>query len=116
MTNEASLAGQFMTDVPLADVADAFRRAGLDAHYHKNPQGHEEVFVNGAGDADCLLEPDTPSEYLVADAGGERGPLEEMARAMSTVLTGMRIIHRLELYNVDDGEMFAYLHYGWPLS
>jgi hypothetical protein len=115
MTDQASLAGQFMTDVPLADVADAFRRAGLGAHYHQNPRGDEEVHVNGAGDADCLLQPDTPSEYLVADAGGERGALEEMARTMSTVLTGMRIIHRLELYGLDQ-EMFAYLNHGWPLE
>lgn len=117
MTDEASLAGQILTDVSLAELADAFRRAGLDAHYHRNPHGDEEVFVNGAGDADadCLLQTYTPGEYLVVDSGGERGALEEMARTMSTVLTGMRIIHRLELYG-DDREMFAYLHHGWPLE
>jgi hypothetical protein len=38
MTNEASLAGQIMTDVPLADVADAFRRAGLDTHGFREPR------------------------------------------------------------------------------
>jgi hypothetical protein len=116
MSTEASLAGQILTDVSLADLANAFRRAGLDAHYHQNPHGDEEVFVNGAGDADadCLLQPETPGEYLVADAGGERGAVEEMARAMSTVLTGMRIVHQLELYNMDDRERFAYLDYGWP--
>jgi hypothetical protein len=116
MTNEAWLAGQLMTDIPLADVADAFRRAGLDAYYHRNPHGDEELAVDGAGDADCLLQREAPSEYRVADAGGERGALEDMARAMSTVLTGMRIVHQLELCNVDDRERFAYLDYGWPVS
>ena len=116
MTDEASLAGQLMTDVPLADVADAFRRAGLEAHYHANPHGDVEVHVDGAGDADCLLEPGNPGEYLVCDAGGERAAPEGMARTMSTVLTTMGIRHRLELLNADDREMFAYLHHGWPLD
>jgi oxalate decarboxylase/phosphoglucose isomerase-like protein (cupin superfamily) len=115
MTDDASLAGQVMTDVPLADVADAFRRAGLDAHYHANPHGGEEVCVD-TGDADCLVEPRDPGEYLVCDAGGERAALEEMARTMSAVLTGMGIRHRLELYDEDDREMFAYLHHAWPLD
>jgi|GEM_PF-4372629 len=113
MTNEASLAGQLMTDVPLARVADAFRRAGLDTHYHANPRGGVEVRVNGAGDADCLVEPGDPGEYLVCDAGGESEMVEEMARTMSAVLTGMGIRHRLELYE-DERRMFAYLHHDWP--
>lgn len=116
MTIQASLAGQVLTGVPLADLADAFRRAGLDAHYHRNPGGHEEVRVNGAGDADCLLERGDPGEYLVCDAGGERGAVQDMARTLSAVLTGMGVRHRLELLNEDDREMFAYLHHGWPLS
>jgi hypothetical protein len=116
MTNEASLAGQIVTDVPLADVADALRRAGLDAHYHANPQGGEEVRVAGADDADCLVEPGNPGEYLVCDAGGEREALQDMARTLSAALTGMGIRHRLELYDEDDRRMFAYFHHGWPLS
>ena len=116
MTNEAYLAGQLLTDVPLADVADAFRRAGLEAHYHANPHGDVEVHVDGAGDADCLLGSGDPGEYLALDSGGERAALEEMARTMSAVLTTMGIRHRLELLNADDREMFAYLHHGWPLD
>lgn len=116
MNHEASLAGQMITNVPLADLADAFRRAGLDAHYHANPFGDEEVPVAGAGDADCLLERVRPGEYLVVDSGGERTALEEMARAMSAALSGMAIRHRLELYDRDDREMFAYLHHRWPLE
>jgi hypothetical protein len=114
MTDEAYLAGQLLTDVSLADLADAFRRAGLEVDYHENPHGDVEVRVNGAGDADCLVYRGDPGEYMVEDAGGERAALEEMARTMSTVLTGMRIIHRLELHNGVDREMFAYLHHGWP--
>ncbi len=116
MTDNASLAGKLLTDVSLADLADAFRRAGLEAHYHANPHGDVEVHVDGAGDADCLLGPGDPGEYLVLDSGGERAALEEMARTMSTVLTGMRIIHGLELHDRVDREMFAYLHHGWPLE
>lgn len=116
MTDDAYLGGQMMADVPLADLADAFRRAGLDADYHANPHGDEEVFVDGAGDADCLLMPEHPGEYWVCDSGGERAGLEEMARTMSAVLTGMGIRHRLELYDRADHEMFAYLHHGWPLE
>ena len=115
MTNEASLAGQIMTDVPLAYVADAFRRAGLDTYYHENPHGGVEVRVSGAGNADYLVEPGDPGEYLVCDAGGERGAVEDMARTLSATLTEMGIRHRLELYD-EDHDMFAYHHHDWPLS
>jgi hypothetical protein len=118
MTNErsdASLAGQILTDLPLVELFHAFRRAGLDAHYHVAPHGAADVRVNGAGDAGCLVEDGDPGEYLVCDAGGERGALAEMARTMSAALAGMGVRHRLELYDGDDAEMFLYLHLGWPL-
>jgi hypothetical protein len=50
------------------------------------------------------------------DAGGERAALEGMARTISAVLATLGIHHRLELYDEDDREMFAYLHHGWPLD
>lgn len=115
MTDEASLAGKMMTDVPLADVADALRRAGLEAYYHANPFGDEEMPVGSAGDADCLVERVGPGEYRVADSGGERAEVEDMARTMSAVLATMAIRHWLEVYDDKHG-MFACLHYGWPLE
>ena len=104
-----------MTGVPLADVADAFRRAGLDTYYHENPHGDVEVHVNGAGDADCLLVPLRPGEYLVCDSGGERDTVEDMARTLSATLTGMGIRHELEVFDADH-QVLLDLHFEFPVS
>ncbi len=96
----ALLFGQARTDLPPDGLADALRRAGLDARCRESAhrEGGAYVRVDGPGSADCSLERGDPGEYLVHDAGGERGPLEDLARALSAALAALGIRHRLELY------------------
>ena len=118
MTDDSTAAllfGHAASDLPPRELADALRRAGLDAHYREsaNRVGGEYVRIQGADDADCSLERDQPGEYLVHDAAGERASLEAMARALSAALAELRIPHRLEFYA--DGEApDPILRLEWP--
>ena len=113
--SEALIFGQALTGLPPADLADALRRAGLDARCRESAhrEGGAYVRVDGPGAADCSLERGDPGEYLVHDAGGPRGALEALARALSAALAGLGIRHRLELYGEGD-PLEPYLQLGWP--
>ena len=102
--SEALLFGQALTDLLPNDLADALRRAGLDARYRESAHrfGGAYVRVDGPGGVDCSLERGEPGEYLVHDAGGERQALEALASALSAALAKLGVRHRLELY--DDGD------------
>jgi hypothetical protein len=113
--SESGLAGQVMTDLTPAELAPAFRRAGLDARFVESTYKGASARLLGVGEADCSLQRGDPGEYLVLDAGGERGALADLARALSATLTGMGIRHRLELYDADH-QMVLYLHFEFPLS
>lgn len=112
---EAGLAGQVMTDVAPTELASALRRAGLYARLVEATFKGASVRLRGAGDADCSLQRASPGEYLVLDAGGEQGALENLARALSATLAEMSIRHRLELYD-EDHRMVLYLHLGFQRS
>ena len=113
--SEAGLAGQVMTDLTPAKLAPALQRAGLYATLKESRGEGASVWLDGVGDADCSIQPCEPGEYLVCDAGGERGALEDLTRALSAALAGMGIRHRLELYD-ESHQMVVYLHLDWPLS
>jgi hypothetical protein len=115
--SDARLFGQALTDLPPAALADALRRAGLDARYRESAHrvGGAYVRVDGPGGADCSLERGEPGEYLVHDAGGEREPLEALARALSAALAKLGVRHRLELYDDGDPSGASPLH-RWPAS
>jgi hypothetical protein len=113
---EAGLSGMVITDLPPAELTSALERAGLRASLAQSTHKGARVFIDAlVGDADCEIQPYRPGEYLVANAGGERGALLEMSRGLSAALTGMGIRHALELYGADR-EMYAYFHHEWPLS
>jgi hypothetical protein len=115
MTEQAGLGGQVMTDLTPAQLTPALRRAGLDATFTESRGDGAYVWLDGVGDADCAIMPYKPGVYLVCDAGGERGALEDLARTLSAALAAMGIRHGLALFD-EARQMFAYLHLDWPLS
>lgn len=115
--SEALLFGQARSDLPPDGLADALRRAGLDARCRESAHREGGAYgrLDGPGDADCALERGAPGEYLAHDAGGPLHALEGLARALSAALAGLGIRHRLELYGEGDPREPC-LQLGWPLS
>jgi hypothetical protein len=112
---QGRLAGQVMTSLTPAELTPALRSAGLRATLTESRGEGPSVWLDAVGDADCSIQPYEPGEYLVCDAGGELGALDDLARSLSAALTGMGIRHRLEVYD-EDHDMSSYLHHDWPLS
>ena len=112
---EAHVAAQVMTELTPAELVPLLRGEGLDAHFCQSTYKGAWVWLEGADDTDCTLEPIEPGEYLLRDGFGERHALEPLARHLSAALVRLGIRHRMELYD-EDHHMVDYLHHDWPLD
>lgn len=116
---EARLFGQVHGTLPPSALAEALRRAGLDAHCRASSlfDGGEYVRVRASGDAHAALERTGPGAYLVHDAAGDPAAMAGLARALAAALTALDLPHRLELYtgtDADEDAPAAYHAHRWP--
>lgn len=114
-TTDVLMFGGAVTDLPMAALADALRRAGIPAEVRESSlfTGGRYVRAVTASDVDCSFERIEPAEYLVRGDADRLGQLEPFARALSAALTEAGVRHRLEVY-AEDESLAAYLHHQWP--
>ncbi|HYW11235.1 MAG TPA: hypothetical protein VE871_04740 [Longimicrobium sp.] len=114
-TTDVLMFGGAVTELPLAALADALRRAGIPAEVRESSlfTGGGYIRAGTASGVNCSFEHIEPTEYLVRGDADRLVELESYARALSAALTRAGVRHRLEVYGEDES-LAVYLHHAWP--
>jgi len=115
VTEEHHYCGTIHAPLGLTTVAKSLE--GCTWPVEKRRSGYDGTFFLSSRNDRIDLEMDSGQGPRYLFSGGVDGP-EDLARKLlgefSRLLSAGGVVHRIELYRADAGDMIAYWHYNWP--
>lgn len=117
-SNDNYMCGHLLTSLGLSELAGVLAETGGPAEVRESSHYVGGLYVrasSGSENVTCSFERVSDQEYIARGDAVSFAALAQFAAALSRILAGASVKHRLEIYDGED-VLRAYLHLDWPAS